>query len=322
MWAGAAGAYAVVVSGSSRTWTELENLLRRATQELERAARAGSLAGRHERLAAAVAEARWRELHEKMAMMHRGLAQRHLTAARIHRAHAERLRGNLGLRADNIPPAFMAAVAETSGADSALLSLFGHHQAEALVVTSDKIAAAAHDLEVMLDEGPGRDAVAGREMVTAAGEAMEERWPLYGPAAARLGIRAAAAAPLGMDSYCLGSLTVFGLKPGGGHDGTGLLGSVADALTHTMLLGEEPEPGRKQPGPGGGDDMQLPVPGEGDHLAVVNQAAGMVAAECGCGIADALAIIRAHAFAHSEPVDTVASRVVRRQLRLCSDALA
>jgi len=256
-------------------------------------------------------------LHQRMAELHRQLEHRHLTAARIHRAHAERLRSVLAAQAEGLQPAFMAAIAETSGADGALLSLFGHHQAEALVVSTDKIAAAAHDLEVTLDEGPARDAVAGRQLVIAAGDALEQRWPLYGPAAVRLGIRTAAAVALGTQARCLGSLTVFGLQPGDDHNGAGLLGRVADALTHTMLLGDDAETGSTT---AGAEDV-IPLPLHGDRLAVVHQAVGMVAVECACGVADALAMIRAHAFAQSERVEAVAAQVVSRELRLGSDVL-
>lgn len=320
------------MAGSSRAWAEIEHLFRRATLELERAARAGAVAARHERLVrAAPGWSRARELHEKMAQIHRQLGQRHLTAARIHRAHAERLRACLGSGTSSVSPFFMAAVAETSGADSALLSLFGHRHGEALVVTSDKIAAAAHDLEATLDEGPGRDAMAGQRLVAASGGALERRWPLYGPAALSLGIYAAAAIPLSVPDRCLGILTVFGLDPAG-HIGTDSLGTVADALTHTMLLGDdERTSGGTAPAGDGGrgyggtgpataaDIFRMPLPGDGDHLAVMHQAAGMVAGECGCGIGDALAIIRARAFAESEPVEEVAARVVSRELHLCPD---
>ena len=298
---------------SVRTWDEIEQLLRRATRELERAARASAVAARYDRLVRrAPPESPLVALHRRMATIHHQLGRRHLTAATIHRAHAERLRRFLGSEAEGIPPAFMAAVAETSGADSALLSLFGHGQVEAIVVTSDKMAAEAHDLESTLDEGPARDAAAGHELVAARDGALEERWPLYGPAAVRLGIRAAAAVPLGIRGQCLGTLTVFGAHVGArarGKGGAASLGTVADALTHTMLLGGDPE--------ASADDVPaLPLEGDGDQLAVVHQAAGMLAGESGCRVGDALAIIRAHAFAQSEPVHAVAARVVSRSLHL------
>lgn len=252
-----------------------------------------------------------------MAQLHRQLGQRHLTAAKIHRAHAERLRALVSTGAEGVPSVFMAAVAETTGADSAVLSLFGRHAAEALVVTSDDLAAAAHQLEATLAEGPGTDAAAGPALVAAAGNALEERWPLYGPAAAGLGIRAAAAVPLGTPGRCVGFLAVFDLRSGH-HDGAASLGAVGDAVTHTMLLGENAVTGGK--GRAGTDDsIRLPVPADGDLAAVVHQAAGMVAGECGCGVVDALAMIRARAFAEGEPTEEIAAKVVSRQLHLCRD---
>jgi hypothetical protein len=41
-----------------------------------------------------------------------------------------------------------------------------------------------------------------------------------------------------------------------------------------------------------------------------------VSVQCGCGIADAVALIRAHAFAEDKSVDDVASDIVHRRLRL------
>jgi hypothetical protein len=307
------------VAGPTRTWTEIERLLRRATKELERSARASAVAARHERLAgSSLGGIQAKSLHERMAEIHNQLGERHLTAAKIHRAHAERLRIYLRSGAEGIPSAFMAAVAETSGADSAMLSLFGHQQAEAVVVTSDPVAEAAHDLEAALAEGPGRDAAAGAYLVAAADGALQERWPLYGPAAARLGIRAAAAVPLGTPGNCLGVLAVFGLRTGH-HEDNLSLGAVADAVTHTMLLGRDVASGAETRAGSGAEDTILPLPGGSDHLAVVHQAAGMLAGECGCGVADALAMIRAHAFAESQPVEKVAAQVVRRELHLSAD---
>jgi len=257
-----------------------------------------------------------------MAEIHHQLGRRHLTAAKMHRAHAERLRKWLGSARETIPSAFMAAVADTCGADSAILSLFGEHQPEALIAASDATAAAAHDLECALGEGPAREAVDGRELVAARDEVLGRRWPLYGPAVAGLGVREAAAVPLGMPDHCLGTLTVFGLRRGGGtgHSGVAALGTVADALTHTVLLADDAGIDGEATGVMARDGViRLPLPDDADRQAVVHQAVGMVAGECSCGIADALALIQAHAFAESEPVEAVAARVVSRKLRLGTD---
>lgn len=311
------------MAGSSRTWTQIESLLRRATGELERAARSSTVASRHERLLnAAAPESPALSLHERMVQIHRQLAERHRTAASIHRTHAERLRLYLGSTGEGVPATFMAAVAETSGADSAVLSLFGRYQAEALVVTSDRTAAAAHDLEITLAEGPGRDAAAGKGLVMAGETELEDRWPLYGPAVHRLGIRAAASVPLGTPDRCIGTITVFGLRSGE-RSRAESLGTVGDAVTHRMLFGDGDGPdgiGVPVPGDGGGGTRSSVI--DGDHLVVVNQAAGMIAGQCGFGIADALAMIRARAFAQGEPIEQVAARVVNRTLRLGSDVMS
>ena len=48
----------------------------------------------------------------------------------------------------------------------------------------------------------------------------------------------------------------------------------------------------------------------------MNQAAGMVSVQCDCGVADALALIRAHAYAEDRSVESVARDIVGRRLRL------
>jgi hypothetical protein len=50
---------------------------------------------------------------------------------------------------------------------------------------------------------------------------------------------------------------------------------------------------------------------------VVHQAAGMVSQECGCGPGDALALLRARAFADGRTAGEIAAAVLRGELRLC-----
>jgi AmiR/NasT family two-component response regulator len=53
-----------------------------------------------------------------------------------------------------------------------------------------------------------------------------------------------------------------------------------------------------------------------DLRPVVHQAAGMLCVQAGCPISDALALIRARAFADAEPVEATAMRIVSGHLRL------
>jgi hypothetical protein len=52
-----------------------------------------------------------------------------------------------------------------------------------------------------------------------------------------------------------------------------------------------------------------------DHRVVVHQASGMVAAQLGIGVGDALVRLRAHAFGNDRPLADVARDVVARRLR-------
>jgi ANTAR domain len=87
-------------------------------------------------------------------------------------------------------------------------------------------------------------------------------------------------------------------------------GRVADALPLALSQAvHDPLPGDGVPA--------LPLFGEADFRAVVHQAAGMVAQHCGCGISEALALLRARAFSAGRPAEEIAAGIVRGELQLC-----
>jgi hypothetical protein len=53
----------------------------------------------------------------------------------------------------------------------------------------------------------------------------------------------------------------------------------------------------------------------GDHRAVVHQATGMIAAQLGCGLGEALLRLRGRAFADEMPIDDVAEAVIQLRIR-------
>ncbi|WP_160148710.1 GAF domain-containing protein [Amycolatopsis alkalitolerans] len=270
---------------------------KRADDERQRAARAAAVAARHEEQITR-GPAAMRSFHENMVRLHRVMENRHRAAFEIHAAYARRLEKWRDNWSGDGPPPFMTTVAEISGSPSALVTLVGDHRSEALVAASDQVARTAHDLESTLGEGPARDATAGRSPVAVMDAALDERWPLYGPAMRRLGIRSVAAAPLRTENHCFGALAVFRRRPFTRHEGVPELGAVADALTRSVLLADE-----------------LPLLADTDRQPVVNQATGSVSVQCACSLTDALALIQAHAFAEGEPIETVAARVMSGQLR-------
>lgn len=266
----------------------------RAAKEEGRAARAGAVALRHEKLATD-AGPKTRQLHLDMAVIHRDIERRHRTAARLHAAHADRLAGG-------VAPRFMAAVAATIGAEHVGLSLVLENQAATVAVASDPIATAAQDLERTFREGPAHDVVASGDLVLAVDLTTPGRWPHFSPAVAELGVRAVVSAPLRARAGCLGALTVFTREDG--PDPTELC-RVADALVHSALLA-----------PDSRDPLDLPLLADVEELAVVHQAGGMVAVQLGCAMDDAHAVLRARAFAENRTVTAIARDVVRRTLRL------
>lgn len=250
-------------------------------------------AERHEQLFAE----NGREFHAAMALRHRAAAERHRTTARLQRAYAQRLteaeaRG--GLR-----PLFMAGVAEACGTRSAALTLVGADLGQVAVAASDRRSRGAQDLEYVLTSGPACDAVRDRRAVYASGPALERRWPGYGSGLAALGLSSVAALPLRVSSDCIGALTVFDSPPALARAET--LREVADALADGVLIGPDADPGLY-----GGTDLR----------SVVHQAAGVLAAQTGRPVADALALIKARAFALGAPVESVAQRVISGDLKL------
>ncbi|HET9168090.1 MAG TPA: ANTAR domain-containing protein, partial [Actinospica sp.] len=78
---------------------------------------------------------------------------------------------------------------------------------------------------------------------------------------------------------------------------------LADALFHLVL----PDVGRET-----GEWASFDV---FDRRSVIHQAAGMVAEQMGCGLDDAQALLRAHAYSSGEELEELAKGVVERRVR-------
>jgi hypothetical protein len=283
----------------------------RADQALLRATRAAEIAERHEQQSRQGPEM-LAEFHQRMARTQRRSETAHRVAARIHSSYARQLH----LWADAAsgivaPPSFIEAVADEAGTGSVAVVLFGTDQVEAMVATSDAVSRTAQDVEFTLGEGPSRDAARRQCRVTATGGELVARWPRYGPAVAGLGVREVVAVPLGRDAG-VGALTVLS-GPLGGSATTPVISwpvveTVADVVTGAMLA-EVGRTGPEDP-PGtllldGADDRQ-----------VVHVAAGVVAEQLGCDFTEAVALIRARAFADGVASTVVAEQVVAGELHL------
>jgi GAF domain-containing protein len=282
----------------------------RAREEMRRADRAEAIAVSYEARGGTGPE-RLRLLRVRLAELHRQMEVRHRTTAILHELHVARMEGWLADgRHGAAPPGFMSAVAEAIGVRSATAAMRGQDPASVVATSSDELARAAHDLESALGEGPALAAIAEGTPVSAGSGALAARWPLYGPAVAELGVRSVLAVPLQNAAVRLGSLCVYGQEPDVGDGVTAVAGRIAEAVTDAVLQTEAGDAALGEGSPPGS------LFGEADFEPALHQAVGMVAAQCGCGVADAEALLRARAFAESRPVLTVARAVLRGDIHL------
>jgi hypothetical protein len=258
-----------------------------------------------------------RRLHESMIEAHRGAEQRHLAAAAIHLAFAARI--NLRMAEHEhasgdgaVVPSFMAAVAEVVHGRCALLTLRGHRAGLDALVTSTPLGRAAQDIELVLGEGPSLDATARGQVWVTSPSAISARWPRYGPDIVDLGVRSLIAVALPPQTDGLGTLVV--LDPGDRPVSASVRrarvvgAALTEMLLADMLLGS--------PDPGDATLPPLPLLAQADYHERANQATGMIMAQRGCSVADALALLRARAFAEGVMIDEIADRIVAGATRI------
>jgi len=208
-----------------------------------------------------------------------------------------------------VQPMFIDAVAAAIGMPSASIVLRDQDGLEVFAVTSDRTARLAHDLEFVVGEGPSGDVSAFDEPIQISGETLRSRWLRFGPMVADHGVQAVVGVPLHQQpGDCLGALCVYVSRPVVRERVVAASTRVADALTHTVLNL-----------PGAIAEEQSDASSLFDDAAfhaTVNQAAGIVSVHHGCQPDDAVALLRARAFADGTPIEVLAERIVRGEARL------
>lgn len=184
-----------------------------------------------------------------------------------------------------------------------------------LMTVTDEVSEHLAELELILGEGPSRDATGSGGPALASDLGTTEaasRWPAFATAAMEAGagaiftfplrIGAIRAGVLGLYRALPGSLTAFQL-------GDALV--FADIATLLLLEADGDDPAT---GPGG-----QPA-GLALHRAEIDQATGMLTEQLGTGIAEALLRLRAYAYANDRRLADVAGDIVAGRLRLSADA--
>ena len=281
----------------------IAKLRQRAELARDRAQLSAARAARHDR-SAATADAWQQQWHERLTEVYLRAEARHRMSAELHDLIATRMdEGQNRPTGPSALPVVMQVVAARLRAASAVVALSGRHQPVALTAASNAMARRAHDLELVLAEGPATEAGRG-SVVMAAGPALLNRWPQYGPAAAELGILGVSAAPLGTRDAVVGALCAYDATPPTGRARAATaIRMMADALTQVLL-------GVVDPADPDGQLRILDYLDGSDFQSVVHQAAGMVSVQCGCQIDDALEVLAARAFAEGRPVRDIALEVL------------
>lgn len=189
-------------------------------------------------------------------------------------------------------------------ADGVAITMSGTSTDRVTVCSTNETARHLEDLQEVLGEGPSIDAYrTGRAVRMAMDTASGARWPLFLDAVRRdVTAGSLCSLPMRAGAVTIGVVSMYGTldvvlrEPV--LDAMYLCDAVGSALLHDPGLHGEDVPGTAW-----------------SNRATVHQATGMVVAELGVSVEDALALLRAHAFAAETDLEDIADRVVRRELR-------
>jgi hypothetical protein len=199
-----------------------------------------------------------------------------------------------------------AAAATIAGARGASLTIAYTSPHRVTLCSTDDVSARLEDLQDVLGQGPGPSAyVTGSQVRMDIGpgpdEGFDSRWPAFDEAArAAFTSVQVIAVPIHPDSEVLGVLTYHQPHQMREHLDGKTTQFLADAVGVALL---------RDP-----DDLAPDSGGPWANRASVHQATGMVIAQLHIGADDALALLRAHAFAHSVTLAGVAESVLSWQL--------
>ncbi len=169
---------------------------------------------------------------------------------------------------------------------------------------TDHTASALEDLEDVVGQGPGRTAVEHDAPVTAVlQQETDPRWPEFSRAAwQRFGPLTMHVFPMRPDHQPFGVLACY-LSSGTTWSGSAETAQfLADTIGTALLQEPVPQPDRGL------------TNGMWSARAELHQATGMVIAQLRISADDALALLRAHAYAHDTTLGTIAHQIVTRQL--------
>lgn len=100
------------------------------------------------------------------------------------------------------------AMVATACDDAGIMLVHGRRQIETAAATSSRVAE-SHNLQIVHDQGPCLDAIEGVAIYLSEDVAIDDRWPLWGPAVAELGMRSVLSIRLATRARRYGSLNLY-----------------------------------------------------------------------------------------------------------------
>ena len=194
--------------------------------------------------------------------------------------------------------------AHTLSASGTGISVLTDEGVRGVCAASDPHSERIEELQFVFGEGPCIDAFETRRPVLIAdlSDGAAARWPMYGPAAHEGGVRAVFAFPLQIGAARLGVLDVFRERAGAlSHDQFSDALAFADITVAALLDQQE-------------SDNPTDAADVVDYRAELFQAQGMVMVQLGVSISEAMARLRAYAYAENRRISQVAGDVVARRL--------
>jgi GAF domain len=197
-------------------------------------------------------------------------------------------------------------------ASGAAISLMTQEGSWATAAASDARSKAVEELQFTLGEGPCLDAFAARRpvLVSDLAAVAASRWPIYCSNALARGVHSVFAVPLQVGDARLGIMDVF-REQAGPLSAAALAQALAFAEVATLSLLDGQESAWDGQPAALGDAL--------DASLEVYQAQGMVMVQLTVSLAEALARIRAYAYAHDRGVGSVARDILDGILLLEGD---
>jgi hypothetical protein len=173
------------------------------------------------------------------------------------------------------------------------------------VSTTDDVAERLEDLQDVLGEGPGGQAFTeGKQVSTFLDDEAHRRWPAFAAAAEEaFGELSVFAVPMRPNTNVLGVLTLYKTTREPLDATPQSVQFLSDAVGAAVLRDPQSQTEVGEPGAGSWASR-----------APINQAVGMVIAQLTIHPDDALALLRAHAFAHNTDLLSIANETIARRI--------